>query len=49
MHRVIKLIPRFVRTLLFGLIEDQFAQVTADDVEHLKTVLLSRVAGILEL
>lgn len=49
MHRFVKLVPRFIRVLIFGMIESEFNRVTAVDVEALKLALLSRIAGILEL
>jgi len=49
MHRLIKLLPRFVRVGVFALIESEFERVHAEDVERLKQELLSRVAGVLEL
>jgi hypothetical protein len=49
MHRFVKLVPKFIRTLIFGMIESEFGRVTAVDVDNLKIALLSRIAGILDL
>ncbi len=46
MNRYIKLLPRFVRISIFGLIEDHLNSIDMDDVEHLRETILARLAAI---
>jgi hypothetical protein len=47
MSSIIRIIPRFIRVGLLGLIEAQVNEVDADDLQRAKEIIMARVAAIL--
>ncbi len=47
--KLINLIPRFVRLTIFAHIENQINEISTQDVEACKVLILARIAAVLKL
>ena len=49
MNRFIRLLPRFVRLQIFGLIETEVESVDCEDIAKVKEIILARLAALMQL